>query len=149
MLDIQDLSKLTFTKVKDWAISFKYEDKYYLLHGNCDDYEYGITLYEKIDGNNRKLEAIKGMLTSSDDVKYRYIKPLNECWKGKSITYSHIDKEYFVKKLAWNGFCNSCFDKEIKERKETVEYQNAEIKNLERQIQNIRNDMRDIEEFRA
>lgn len=149
MLDIQDLSKLKITKVKDWAVSFKYEDKYYLLHGSCDDYEYGITLYEKINGNNRKLETIKGMLTSSDDVKHRYIRPINERWKGKSITYSHIDKEYFVKKLAWNGFCTSCFDEDIAERKDAIEYHHQAINSLEKQIQNIRNDISKIREFRV
>ena len=149
MLDIQDLSKLKFTKIKDWAINFKYDDKYYLLHGNCSDYEYSVTLYEKINGNNRKLEVIKSILTSSDNVKHRYIKPLNERLKSDQITYSQVDKEYFVEKLAWNGFCNSCFDEDIKEKKEGVRCYYEAIKDLEQQIQNIRNNIRSIEEFRT
>lgn len=33
MINIQDVSLLKITKVKNWSILFDYDDKHYLLHG--------------------------------------------------------------------------------------------------------------------
>lgn len=147
MLDIQDLSKLKITKVKNWAIYFTYDDEKYLLHGSCSDYEYGLHLYKRIPINEcgkYKLDFIDGALATSDYIKNKYIK-----FFGKCLCYKKIDKEYFVNKLTWDGFCTSCFDKEINERKEAIQDHYKAIKQLEEQIQNIRRDIKDIEEFRV
>ena len=36
MINIQDVSLLKITKVRDWSILFDYDGKHYLLHGTCE-----------------------------------------------------------------------------------------------------------------
>ena len=39
MINIQDVSLLKITKVRDWSILFDYDGKHYLLHGTGESGE--------------------------------------------------------------------------------------------------------------
>ena len=36
LIDIQDLSLLKITRVRDWSICFDYDKKHYLIHGSYE-----------------------------------------------------------------------------------------------------------------
>ena len=101
MLGIKNLTLLKITKVKPWEIFFDYNNKHYFLHGKNEEYEEFQELYERyLDKNgNYTLEFIKGC-SETEDVKSIYIKNAY----GKSIVYSQIDKDFFVKQLMKYGF---------------------------------------------
>ena len=147
MIEIKDLSKLKITKVKTWAIYFDYDGEKYLLHGSSgDDYEYNIILYKRVPLNNKgkyNLKYICGQPTSNDGVEYRYIK-----YFGKQICYKHIDKEYFVKKLTYNGYCYGMYDEYVKNLKRKVDAINGEIKMFENSIRDLELSKRELLEMK-
>ena len=103
MFKIEDLSLLKITRIKPWAILFDYDNKHYFLHGKNEEYDEYQELYERsLDKNgNYTLKFIKGRL-GAENIKSVYIKNLY----GKSMVYSQIDKEFFVKQLVRYGFAN-------------------------------------------
>ena len=146
-MDIQDLSKLKITKIKPWAIYFTYNNEKYLLKGRSSDYEYDIQLYHRIPINNKgqfQLEWIAGRMWTTDNIANYFIKDYG---RKHTVIYSHINKEYFVKKLVRKEFCTSLFDNELKDKIKRINDYKKEIKNLEDKIQNIRNKIRDEEKF--
>jgi hypothetical protein len=148
-LVIEDLSLLKIDKVKDWAVYFTYDKEKYLLHGSSDGGDYSMTLYLRIPlGNNGqyKLEALQGKYTSTDYVS-NYIK-VNKVGSGKSKTihYSEIDKEYFVKQLTNNGFVSGVLDKKVDLIKLKNKTRQEEIRKLREQIYKIEKQIKELEE---
>ena len=127
MIDIQDLSLLKITKVRDWSICFDYGDKHYLLHGvsECGKYEHQ-DLYERsLDRNGRyELEHIDAKMNKTEYVSKDYIPQQN----GETIIYSRIDKEFFAYKLTKRGFACGLFMDE-------VEKMNRRIKEIENELE--------------
>lgn len=146
MLEIKDLSKLKITKVKPWAIYFDYDCEKYLLHGRQEDYEYDITLYKRVPLNDKgeyKLEYISSKISASDYIENMYIK-----YFSKQMCYKNINKEYFVKKLTYDGFCCGMYDKYVKNLKRKVDAINGEIKIFENNIRNLQLDKRGLLEMK-
>ena len=144
MLEIKDLSKLKITKVKYWAIYFDYDGEKYLLHGSSVDYEYSITLYKRVplDNNGKySLETIYGRFTSTDCIDEFLKQKHPKCYK-------HIDKEYFVKKLTYNGYCYGMYDEYVKNLKRKVDAINGEIKMFENSIRDLELSKRELLEMK-
>lgn len=134
MLNIINLDLLKITKVKSWAIYFIYDSRYYLLHGAYNDDDEIVRLYERelYNYGNYKLK----LLESKSESSY-FANDYINCHK-RTIVYSQIDKEFFVKKLTYKGFITSVYDKEIGQIKaKIIEYQN-QIKVLNDHISRIR-----------
>ena len=124
MLEIKDINKFKIYRYKYWALYFKYNENYYLLHLSEEDYEPVTTLYFKtIDTNgNYALSPIKSEYG-------RYIPSMFT--NGK--TYKE-QKERIIKYLTFYNFVKSEFSKEVKKDK---------IKILK-----IENKMKDLQEKR-
>jgi hypothetical protein len=139
-LIVKDLSKLKITKVKSWAIYFDYDNEKYLLHGSSEDYEHSIRLYKRIwNGKKYELDCIFGKFTITEDVKYKYIKPINaKYFKKDTIVYSQIDKEYFVKKLTFDYYFGGIYEKEIKKIKKQIQNKQDKMNNLEKEIRKLK-----------
>jgi hypothetical protein len=115
-LEINDLSLLKIDKVKNWAVYFTYNYEKYILHGSSDGGDSSITLYLRVpigEDGKFKLEPIHRKWSMTDYI-LQYIK-VNKVGNGKNKTihYSEIDKEFFVKQLTNNGFCNGILDEKV------------------------------------
>lgn len=148
-LEIKDLSLLKITKVKDWAVYFTYDTEKYLLHGSSDGGDNSMTLYLRIpfgsDGKY-KLEPIKGKWSSTDYVS-SYIK-VNKVGNGKNKTihYSEIDKEFFVKQLTNDGFVSGILDEKVDIIKLKNQARQDEIRKLREQIWKLEKQIKELEE---
>lgn len=148
MLEIKDLSKLKITKVKPWAIYFDYDNEKYLLYGRNEDYEYDITLYKRVplplnDKGKYKLEYIFSQISASDYIKSTYIK-----YFSKQMCYKHIDKEHFVKKLTYDGFCYGMYDEYVEELKGMINNIDKDVERYQYEINKLRQRKRDLLEFK-
>ena len=109
-IDIQDVSLLKVTKVREWAICFDYNEKGYMLHLYGDDSSNNIALYERsVDRTGRwELEYI-----SSERFEKSTIDGLVGWQPGKTIVYKMIDKKYFALKLTELGFATGVMEQEV------------------------------------
>ena len=137
MLEIKDLDKLKITRVRDWRINFRYDGVLYSLNCHSDGYESYVALT-----NRDKMEDVwddYGDLYIKHYIKVKY----NDY--DKPCIYSHIDKEYFVKKLYKDGIIKAPehIQKEI--QKETIKDKlirmSNNIKTKELEIEIIKSDM--------
>ena len=143
MLNIKDIHLLHITKVKPWAIYFNYDNKKYLLHGSTQDYESSIHLYERIwNGKHYELEYISGYLSCSDNVENDFIS-----YKCKGKTYSQIDKARFVCLLEYKELCKGCYAMIVGQHKYHIEVNNEKIKQLQREIEMLRNKNSQLSKF--
>ena len=145
-LNIQDLSKLKITTVKQWCINFTYDGEQYFLHDDSDE-DRCLGLFHKI--NCRNSERIYGIITLAYPMDYikmkNNIKIKWNSYEKANIVYSQIDKEYFVKRLTYDEFIDSCFDNECKKIRERNEQNNKKIKQLEEEIDKLRQENRKLE----
>lgn len=143
IIDIQDLSLLKVTRVKDWAICFDYDDRHYLLHGASEMGEGSWQdLYEReLNENGRyKLTFITHSNYGSEYVANDYIKRQN----GKTIVYSLIDKEYFAYKLTKRGFATGIFEDVVLKQKEEILNLQTELKVYEDKCRELKNRIREL-----
>lgn len=125
MINIQNVSLLKITKVKNWSILFDYDSKYYLLHGIE---EYGEPdrqeLYERNLNQNGKYDLeYQGTCYGTAYVSRDYIKSKNR----KTIVYNQIDKDFFAYKLTKRGFAKGIME-------DKVQYENDRIDKIQKQI---------------
>lgn len=121
--------KIKIYKVKLWAVYFKHENDYYLLHYGGELYEEKTVLYKKILDNNGQYK----------------LKYLHSCY-GKKIpncvfktkVYSHINKNQFIYYLTVNEFAESKFSPYVKNaiKKATDHLEN--IRNLQNEINQLK-----------
>jgi hypothetical protein len=148
-LEIKDLSLLKIDKIKDWAIYFTYDNEKYLLHGSSDGGDSSMTLYLRVpigsDGKY-KLEPIHSKWASSDYVS-NYIK-VNKIGNGKSKTihYSEIDKEFFIKQLTNEGFVSGILDKKVDAIKIKNKSRQEELRKLREQMWKLERQIKELEE---
>ncbi len=143
IIDIQDLSLLKITRVRDWAICFDYDDKHYLLHGTSEMGEGSWQdLYEReLNEHGRyKLTFIIHSNYGSEYVANDYIKRQS----GKTIVYSLIDKHIFAYKLTKRGFATGIFDDVVLKQKEEILKLQAELKGYEDKCRELRNRIREL-----
>jgi hypothetical protein len=110
-LIINDLTKLKITKVKGFCIYFEYNGAKYMLHDDSDE-DACIGLYIRDYDNPKHVTLINGEITCAH--MYSFIKDVSKK-KPKTLTYSNIDREYFVKKLVENHLCAGKFEKEYQQ----------------------------------
>ena len=127
MIDIQDLSLLKITKVREWAIFFDYGNKHYFLH-EAEEMGEPIKqeLFEReLDSNGKySLIPIKS-IWSSEHLCFDYFKDIS-----RPIVYKQIDKEYFAYKLTKRGFAIWTIKSKMPEE-EYVDYSNSRMTVLE------------------
>lgn len=136
-IEIKDLNKLRFKRVKPWSIKFVYADETFLIHlCDCPEEDNTLELYavEHNEVGNSKLELLNANITTKTPMDF--IKDISNpfCHK-KTITYSNIDKQYFVKKLVEIGWCKCAYNTEYQDYIEEVEWLKSEIKILENKIE--------------
>ena len=141
MLYIEDLNKLKIYKIKGFAIYFKYDKEYYMIHEDGDGYEYTIRLYKKHIGDKRKykLEFI--------DCPVNYLSCVGDLYNNKgynrnAYVYKNMDLDYFVKKMTYHGLCKSMYSKEKLEQgvnkiKEQIKVIDACKRDLNKKIRNL------------
>lgn len=127
--------KIKIYKVKPWAVYFKHENDYYLLHYGGELYEERTVLYKKILDNNGRYE----------------LKYLHFCYGNKipncvfeSKVYSHINKNRFAYYLTFHGFIKSRFspyvENALKRKRELI----GDIRDLQDKISEIKDSINKI-----
>jgi len=142
IIDIQDLSLLKITRVRDWSICFDYDDKHYLLHGTSEAGEGSWQeLYEReLDENGKyRLDFVSNKY-GDDYVACDYIK--NQ--RGKTIVYSLIDKKYFAYKLTKRGFATGIFEDVVLKQKEEILNLQTELKVYEDKCRELKSKIREL-----
>lgn len=142
IIDIQDLSLLRITRVRDWSICFDYNDKHYLLHGTSEIGEGSWQeLYEReLDKNGKYQLNFISNKYGDDYVAHDYIKRQS----GKTIVYSLIDKDFFAYKLTKRGFATGIFEDEVLKQKEEILNLQTELKVYEDKCRELRNRIREL-----
>ena len=125
MINIQDVSLLKITKVRDWSILFDYDGKHYLLHGTREIGELDRQeLYERNLNQNGKYDLeYKNSCYGTEYVSRDYIKSKS----SKTIVYNQIDKDFFAYKLTKRGFAEGIME-------DKVQYENDRIDKIQKQI---------------
>lgn len=141
-LNITDLNLLKITRVRNWSISFDYDNKHYLLHGTSElDGGSWSELFEKTYDEKGKyhLEQI-GATRSSEYVINDYLKKQ----KGKTIVYSQIDKEFFAFQLTYRKLATGIMEEKVKDVEKEQEkiqkkinYHKEKILELRKEFQNL------------
>lgn len=133
-INIKDLSKLRFTKVKPWKIVFYYEDTLYMLLDDSDD-DRSISLLKKVTrGGKETFDYINGKITLYSPMDLIKDISRKKSSKVENITYSNIDREYFVKKLVELGFSTGLFESEYVGKEAEINKLRLKIKEFEAQI---------------
>ena len=148
LLDISELSKLRITTVKLWCVNFTYDNELYFLHDDSDE-DRGIGLYHR--KNNLIPELIVGKITlrrPNDFIRLSYGKEQYSKHNKRNIVFSQIDKDYFVKKLTYEGLITSCFDKECSELHENIKHIRDEIESHQDIITSLRDKITKLENFK-
>ena len=131
-LNIINISDIKITKVRDWSIHFRYDNKLYMLHLSQDWCEESTTLFEVLEKDNNKLDAIH----SEYDDNIPRLKLKNGNFRTKdSEPYNQIDLDKFVYDLTWSGYASSKFDDEIKLKKSPRYQKKMEIDRLQKEIE--------------
>lgn len=136
ILIIEDLKKLRITKVKTYKVTFKYEDREFIILDNSSYGECGLVLMERVwvKDNRCVLNIIKCALTCRNP--FDFIKDISKT-KPNNVTYSNIDREYFVKMLAEMNFIGGKYADSYKELKEKQDKLNEKIRELQREVSNL------------
>ena len=145
-LNITDLRKLKIKKVSNFKLLFEYDGREYIIINDSGD-DCHISLYERIwvkkDASGRKqrciLEHVAGEVTCRTPIDF--IKDISKR-HPKNITYSNIDREYFVKMLAEMNFVGGKYTEEYKKLKEEQDKINEEIRKLQREVSELYKDWR-------
>ena len=138
---INELSKLKFKKVKSYKVVFKHENREFILIDDSSDGDCHLSMYERIWVKKDRciIEQVAGAITCrvpSDLIRDISVK------KPDNITYSNIDREYFVKMLAEMHFIEGKYYDEYKLLSNKADELNKQIRELQRQISNNYKDWR-------
>lgn len=136
-LNIEDIMQLRITKVTPRKLYFDYEDRHFAILDLSDANTSLLYFYERIFTNDHgfvKMRFISftfktiGILWFIKDVSKRH---------PRTVTYSNIDCEYFVKALTELGFATGLYADELAEKKQKIDDIRAEIARLNDQIKDI------------
>lgn len=136
-LNIEDIMQLRITKVTLRKLYFDYEDRHFAILDLSDANTSLLYFYERIFTNDHgfvKMRLISftfrtiGILWFIKDVSKRH---------PRTVTYSNIDREYFVKALTELGFATGLYADELAEKKQKIDDIRAEIARLNDQIKDI------------
>ena len=149
MLDIQDLSLLKITCVKEWQVRFDYDETHYLLRGVGESGEPDRQeLYERKVASDGKYELF--YITTnygSENVKTDYIKRNTGIKENfvydNPIVYSQIDKNFFVYKLTKRGFASGIMENKVKEESQRISKVQNQIMKLQDQIYELKQQIND------
>lgn len=138
---INDLSKLKFKRVKTYKVVFSYEDREFILIDDSSDGDCHLSMLERIWVKKDRciIEQVAGAITCrvpSDLIRDISVR------KPNNVTYSNIDREYFVKMLAEMHFVEGKYCDEYKELSKEADELNRQIRELQRQISNNYKDWR-------
>lgn len=136
IIDIQDLSLLKITRVRNWSICFDYDNKHYLIHGKSEAGEGSWQeLYERELDEHGKYELTFIANKYGDDyVTNDFIK--NQ--RGKTIVYALIDKNFFAYKLTKRGFAAGIFESEVARQNDEILKLRSELNTYEDKCREIR-----------
>lgn len=149
LLDIQDLTLLKITCVKEWEIRFDYGDAHYLLRGTGESGEPDRQeLYKRTVFQDGKYDLC--YITTnygSENVCNDYIRINNKSKEAfgyyDKIVYSHIDKEFFTYKLTKRGFASGIMENKVKEESQRISKIQKQIMELRNQIDELRQQIND------
>lgn len=149
LLDIQDLTLLKITYVKEWQIRFDYGDVHYLLHGTEELGEPDRQeLYKRTVFQDGKYDLYHiATHYGSENVCNDYIRIRNKSKKVfgyyDKIVYGHIDKEFFAYKLTKRGFASGIMENKVKEESQRISKIQKQIMELQNQIDELRQQIND------
>lgn len=141
-INITDLNLLKITRIRDWAISFDYDQKHYLLHGASELGEGSwAELFEKTyDEKGRYHLNYMGQSNGSEYVKNDYI----QLQKGTTIVYSQINKLFFVYMLTYNNLATGIMEKKVEAVRERQKVLQSEIYECEKKLFELRKEYQNI-----
>lgn len=149
MITIEDYNEIRITKIKRWAIYFKYKDRYFILKESFDNSS-NMKLYEKIfNGSRYDMKLIHSEICNI----YRFLH-LKKGIKGVSYVnkYNHnqIDMRHFMLVLIYKGYFVG--SQELNQIVEDIKYKVCEnkskISDLQETINYLRKENSKLLEFR-
>ena len=133
-MEISKVWLLKITKIKQWAIYFSYDGEKYILHESNQDYESGLTLYKKVENENKyTLEAISSAYGSLFQLKSK----ITGKYMYNNSVYNQVDLFDFVCKMAKRKLITSS-DAEVELRIKREQKIQEDIKNHENKIRDLR-----------
>ncbi len=141
-INITDINLLQITRVRNWSISFDYDNKHYLLHGTSELGEGSwAELFEKTYDENGKYHLnYMGNAHSSEYVVNDYIPKQ----KGKTIVYSQIDKEFFAFQLTYRKLATGIMENKVKEIEKKQKRIKNKIESYEKKISELRKEYQNL-----
>ena len=135
-LEITDLSLLRIRRVFDWKIYFDYNGEHYMIISD-DDEDIHTSFYKReIDSQGKvTMHCLCGVFRHC--CANTFIRDVSKTHKG-GLTYSNIDREFFVKQLVAFGFAGGLFEKEYK-------YKEKRKAAIEKEIVKLREEMHVLE----
>lgn len=134
ILNITDLKKLRITKIKgSYAVYFEYDGQKYMLHDDSDE-DRCIGLYVRDNDNPQKVIRIAGAITLAYPIDF--IRDISH-GKPTHISYAHVDREFFAKKMIQHELCEGKYKKEYENHLERVNCIQKEIDKLKLEISEL------------
>lgn len=142
ILNIQDVSLLKVTRVRDWSICFSYDGKNYLIHGcyECGEGSWQDFYTRELDEKGRyTLDFIK-CSDGDEQVKYYYF----DTAMNKTLVYSRINKNDFAYMLTKNGFATGVYADLVEKENLAVDELRTKLKEISNQDRIIRSEIHAI-----
>lgn len=141
-LVIDDINELKITKIKPWAINFKYKREHYVIHGESETGEGSWqVLYHKIMHGDKKIamKQIGYSVYASEFVA-------NDYFPYRSIeTYSSLDKEDFVYKMTARGLISSKYNDEVDVLKKEIDELQKQERSLCKELSIVKIKIRNLQ----
>lgn len=134
-IEIKDLTKLKITKLTSWKIYFDYDGVHYMIIDDSDEDSH-LSLYKRNISNGKvRLTLVNERITTAGI--WYFIRDISKR-HPKSIVYSNIDREYFVKKLLELGFSSGIFEDAYNRNTEQIKTLREQIEQLNRKISGLK-----------
>lgn len=136
-LNIKDIMQLRITKVTLRKLYFDYGDQHFAIIDLSDANNSLLYFYERIFTNDHGFVKMRFINFTYKSIGIPwFIKDVSKR-HPRTVTYSNIDREYFVKALTELGFATGLYADEWAEKKQKIDDIKAEIERLNDQIKDI------------
>lgn len=137
-LEITDLRLLRIRRVLDWKIYFDYNGEHYIIISDTDEDDH-TSFYKREIDNQGKVTVHCLCGTFRHSCADTFIRDVSKKHKG-GLTYSNIDREFFVKQLVAFGFACGLFEKEYEDKEKRKAEIQTEINMLREKMQALERD---------
>lgn len=136
-LQVRDIRNIRITKVLPWKINFRYEGNSYSVLLSKVDAREGKERYRVVivlNGADFRVLSKSNNIIDHDLIK-EFIRDISRVQR-QNITYSNVNKEFFVKRLQHHGI-STCYAMEYEKMNNESDYIKAKIESLQRTLESV------------